>query len=167
MRVFLCCYYLILSACSSSIITLTTDAFEISKLGRFFQPPVVVAKQSSSLVLFPIEQTKTKLLVAISGTANGKTASPDVQEQVLTLVAELEQNCPVSDTLLSNPSEAMALNGTWYLQYTSPSVIGDTSSDDDNDNLPVRSTVVVYRMGCFRCTTPLCSLYDGITLTHT
>ncbi len=81
---------------------------------------------------FPVTEKKAKLLETISFTANGKNASPTVQEQVLTMVAELEEKCPVSDTLLSNESESRALDGTWFLQYTSPSTIGDS------DNFPVR-----------------------------
>ena len=124
-----CYWFLILSACSN-----TSTAFEIPNLSRFFKPPSPSVGVFQPMSVFPVKQKKAQLLDAISGTANGKTASPEIQEQVLALVAELEQNCPVSDTLLSNPSETLALDGTWFLQYTSPSVIGD-----DNDNFPVRT----------------------------
>jgi PAP_fibrillin len=82
---------------------------------------------------FPVAEKKAQLLEAISFTANGKNASPDLQKRVLAMVAELEANCPVSKSLLSNPSEGQALDGTWFLQYTSPSII------DDGDKFPVRA----------------------------
>jgi PAP_fibrillin len=129
-----CCYVylLLLAACA------TSTAFEIPIVGRFFKTsPAKVGEtlvQQPQSFVFPVAEKKAQLLTAISYTANGKNASPDVQERVLAMVAELEQNCPVSDTLLSNPSESLALNGTWFLQYTSPSTIGD-----GNDNFPVRT----------------------------
>lgn len=98
----------------------TSNAFNIPKLGGFFRPPSSMEEQP-----FPIAEKKAQLLEAISFTANGKNASPDLQKRVLAMVAEIEENCPVSDTLLSNPSEGRALDGTWFLQYTSPSVIDD------------------------------------------
>ena len=82
---------------------------------------------------FPVAEKKAVLLEAISFTANGKNASPDLQKRVLAMVAELEENCSVSKTLLSNPSEGQALDGTWFLQYTSPSII------DDDDKFSVRA----------------------------
>ena len=142
MRACCCCVYaylqlylLFLAACA------TSTAFEIPIVGRFFKtsPSAKVGEtlvQQAQSFLFPVAEKKAQLLTAISYTANGKNASPDVQERVLAMVAELEQNCPVSDTLLSNPSESLALDGTWFLQYTSPSTIGD-----GGDDFPVRTTV--------------------------
>lgn len=119
------CYLLILATSSIS------NAFEIPNLKKFFKSPSSgVQPETPQLSLFPVAEKKAKLLETISFTANGKNASPTVQEEVLAMVAELEENCPVSNTLLTDASESRALDGTWFLQYTSPSTIGD------GDNFP-------------------------------
>jgi hypothetical protein len=41
--------------------------------------------------------------------------------------------------LLSDPQEAQALDGVWFLQYTSPSTVGEA------DQFPVRETTVSQR----------------------
>jgi hypothetical protein len=102
----------------------TSSALQIPGLGGIFKPPAVA-------VGFPVDQKKAEILQAVSFTSNGKTATPEQQAKVLTLVGDLERSCPVSPTLLSNPEELQALDGTWFLQYTSPSVLGD------EDNFPV------------------------------
>jgi len=70
------------------------------------------------------KQLKVDLLQSISNTANGKNASPETQSRVLSIVRELETKSPTSNDLLSNPAKAKQLDGVWYLQYTSPSVVG-------------------------------------------
>jgi len=46
-------------------------------------------------------------------------------------VAQLEEAAPPPSNVLTS----MALNGTWFLQYTSPSVLEeDNDNDNDNDN---------------------------------
>jgi PAP_fibrillin len=64
-------------------------------------------------------------LTAVSFTGNGKTATVEQQQNVLQLVRTLELQSRPSTTLLSNPTETerQLLNGTWFLQYTSPSTI--------------------------------------------
>lgn len=47
------------------------------------------------------------------------------------MVRELETLAPPSPQLLTDPVEAKLLNGTWYLQYTSPSTVGDTDQFPD------------------------------------
>jgi hypothetical protein len=64
------------------------------------------------------------LFEAVSFTSNGKTASLQTQKEVMGLVRRLELTAPVSENLLSDPNEAQALDGVWYLQYTSPSTLG-------------------------------------------
>ena len=130
----------------------TSNAFNIPKLGDFFKPPSPMQEEQS----FPVAEKKAQLLEAISFTANGKNALPDLQKRVLAMVAELEENCPVSDTLLSNPSEGRALDGTWYLQYTSPSVI------DDGDPVSVSVSQVVVRN--IRCVSAFCFLSTNTLL---
>lgn len=73
-----------------------------------------------------VEETKAQLLEAVSFTANGKDATPEQQARVLSIVRDLETKFPVSPTLLSNKSELQAVDGTWFLQYTSPSTLEDT-----------------------------------------
>ena len=75
------------------------------------------------------KQLKEELLSSISNTANGKNASPEIQSKVLSIVRQLETEYPTPDDLLSNPSSVKELDGVWYLQYTSPSVIGEEEQD--------------------------------------
>jgi hypothetical protein len=70
-------------------------------------------------------------LQSISATSNGKTASPEQQANILQLVRALETQAPPSSELLSDPNESKILDGTWYLQYTSPSQIGDADQFPD------------------------------------
>jgi hypothetical protein len=67
---------------------------------------------------------KKAVLEAVSFTSNGKTATPEQQGAVLQLVRKLETEAPASSTLLSDPNESKIMDGTWYLQYTSPSEVG-------------------------------------------
>lgn len=60
---------------------------------------------------------------AMSFTSNGKTASPERQSQVLQIVGDIEASTPTPS--LSDPKDAAQLDGTWFLQYTSPSSVGD------------------------------------------
>jgi PAP_fibrillin len=64
-------------------------------------------------------------LQQVSGTNNGKTATPDQQQRVLEQVRQLEKSFPPPSSLLTDAAQAQALEGTWYLQYTSPSDIKD------------------------------------------
>lgn len=72
---------------------------------------------------------KTALLEAVSYTNNGKTASEEQQANVLRMVRMLETAAPVAP--ISDPETARLLDGTWYLQYTSPSVVGDDDKFPD------------------------------------
>ena len=96
------------------------DAFEIPNVFAAFKKPASFPIGSNS-----VAKTKAELLEAISYTNNGKDADIETQRHVLELVNSLEMAASVSDSLLSDPNEAMILDGTWYLQYTSPSTIGD------------------------------------------
>lgn len=78
---------------------------------------------------FPVQ--KSDLLQAVSFTSNGKSASPKQQLRVLQIVGKIESKFPPSDRLLSGTSEAKVLDGVWYLQYTSPSVVGNTDQFPD------------------------------------
>jgi PAP_fibrillin len=70
-----------------------------------------------------------ELLEAISGTENGKTATPEQQASVLALVRRLEVAYPPPDDLLSNSQSSQVLGGVWYLRYTSPSEIAEVDMD--------------------------------------
>jgi PAP_fibrillin len=75
-------------------------------------------------------------LNAIRGTNNGKTATPQQQIQILQIVRDLEMAQP--NISITDPNTVSLLNGTWYLQYTSPSTVESTTTtttttnDDDN-----------------------------------
>ncbi len=97
----------------------------------------LISTLTSFLIFFV--QTKEQLLQAISFTANGKKVSPEIQQTVLDIVRRLETTVPPSSTLLSDPQEAQALDGVWFLQYTSPSTVGEA------DQFPVRETTVSQR----------------------
>eukprot|EP00339_Tiarina_fusa_P006269 CAMPEP_0117055896 /NCGR_PEP_ID=MMETSP0472-20121206/38770_1 /TAXON_ID=693140 ORGANISM="Tiarina fusus, Strain LIS" /NCGR_SAMPLE_ID=MMETSP0472 /ASSEMBLY_ACC=CAM_ASM_000603 /LENGTH=270 /DNA_ID=CAMNT_0004772111 /DNA_START=50 /DNA_END=862 /DNA_ORIENTATION=- len=73
---------------------------------------------------------KPQLLEAISSTNNGKDADLDTQKRVLQLVRKLETERPVPDTILTDPKEAKRLDGVWFLQYTSPSELGEEEDID-------------------------------------
>lgn len=80
----------------------------------------------------PPSQQKQQLLQSISGTNNGKSASPEQQAKVLSIVRDLETKFPAPRNLLTDSDVAMSLlDGTWYLQYTSPSNVGDADAFPD------------------------------------
>jgi len=107
---------------SVTILLSTGLAFEFPLLPKFFSTPAI-----PSLV-----QKKKALLDAVSFTNNGKDASVETQEKVLRIVREIERDAPPSQNILSNQEEAMALDGVWYLQYTSPSIVGDPDAVPDD-----------------------------------
>ena len=95
---------------------------------RFSQSNELIIAQPS----FSLDQKKLELLQAVSNTANGKGASPEKQSQVLKIVREIEKAKPPSPNLLSDPSLAKELlDGVWFLQYTSPSEVGDADEFPD------------------------------------
>ena len=70
----------------------------------------------SAPAIIPIPNLdKTQLLESISFTNNGKSATPETQLKVLNLVRRLETKSPPSPNLLSDPKEAQALSGLWYV----------------------------------------------------
>jgi hypothetical protein len=81
-----------------------------------------------------VDDLKQKILITISGTNNGKTASLSEQQQVLTLVQQLEADDHVSSVassiLLNRTLASSLLNGTWYLQYTQPCNITSINNDE-------------------------------------
>lgn len=97
------------------------------QLGKVFSKFVNPAIDGPSRILKggqELETAKVELLSTISSTKNGKEASLETQTGVLRLVNYLETESPASKTLLTNPVEAEAIDGVWYLQYTQPSDIG-------------------------------------------
>ncbi|GKY92193.1 hypothetical protein MPSEU_000190500 [Mayamaea pseudoterrestris] len=110
----------------------TIDAFRFpSPFGTLFP----TKEQAISVVSAPKAAPaplKRQLLQSISGTNNGKSATPEQQANVLSLVRQLETEFPAPSNLLTDTSVAKAiLDGTWYLQYTSPSVVGDADAFPD------------------------------------
>lgn len=98
-------------------IAVASNAFEFPTLPNVFKPPANTASR------FSLPQKKKELLNAISFTSNGKTATPEKQSQVLQIVRDIETSTPTPS--LSDAKDAKMLDGVWYLQYTSPSVVGD------------------------------------------
>lgn len=94
-------------------------SFEMGKLFSGFKADFATITPKSSIV-----KTKNELFNVMSFTNNGKDASLETQKNILRLVRYLETTAPVSENLLTNPSEAKAVDGVWYLQYTSPSDLG-------------------------------------------
>jgi hypothetical protein len=102
--------------------SVVTHAFQFPSLPEIFNPlPAAGATKPSPLVA----QKKKELLETVSFTENGKSASPETQARVLQIVGEIEKAAPPSPNLLTDPEAAQQLDGVWYLQYTSPSVVGD------------------------------------------
>lgn len=52
--------------------------------------------------------------------------------EIIQKVRALETAAPPERDLLTNPIKSKVLNGTWFLQYTSPSVVG--GADDFPDS---------------------------------
>jgi PAP_fibrillin len=84
---------------------------------------------------------KLAILNAIEPTNNGKTATIEQQSTILQLVRTLETLAPPPTDLFLSQQSLSQLNGTWFLQYTSPSQIGkdegtsnDDSVEEDNNN---------------------------------
>mmetsp|Transcript_14692 Transcript_14692/g.31182 ORF Transcript_14692/g.31182 Transcript_14692/m.31182 type:complete len:265 (+) Transcript_14692:163-957(+) len=102
------------------------DAFNLPGITNIFKPPTTAASRK------PNTNDEQLLLQAISNTGNGKNADIETQARVLSIVRRMETSSAPSPTLLSNPEEAKALDGDWYLQYTAPSEIDDggVSADD-------------------------------------
>jgi hypothetical protein len=79
-----------------------------------------------------LDEQKRGLLGAVSFTSNGKTANTERQTKVLEIVQGLETEFPPSPELLTDPVQAKELlDGPWYLQYTSPSAVGDADRFPD------------------------------------
>ena len=95
-----------------------------------------VSLPSSPLTIRPspaLKRQKDALLGAVSNTANGKEATPEKQAEVLQIVRSIETTKPPSPKLLSDPTMAKSLlDGVWYLQYTSPSQVGDDDAFPDS-----------------------------------
>ena len=89
----------------------------------FLSSPAKSPGTSSTSFSSSLTQKKEELLNLVSNTENGKTAAPPLQAKVLSIVREIEKAAPFGS--LSDPNEAKALDGTWYLQYTSPSQLED------------------------------------------
>lgn len=105
----------------------TCSSFEFKKIVAGFAKDV-----SASLpIATGVQTARSELLDTIANTKNGKDAPLDTQIKVLGLVEYLESNAPVSETLLTDPSESNAIDGRWYLQYTQPSEPEGVDLDTD------------------------------------
>jgi PAP_fibrillin. len=114
----------------------STFAFSSFQFPKLFAPllpsPIDINTKISSQRQ---QQQEEILLDAVSNTQNGKSATISQQRNVLNLVYNLEKQypCPPISALVSNEDTRQRLDGTWFLQYTSPSEIASESiSDDEN-----------------------------------
>lgn len=96
-------------------------AFQFPSIPTFLKPPTDAGGGGGNAFASSLTQKKAQLLETVSYTQNGKMAEPPTQAKVLSIVRGIETSSPFGS--LSNPDEAKALDGTWYLQYTSPSQI--------------------------------------------
>jgi len=111
------------------------SAFSSFQLPKLFEPIF----QGKSLKGLSQKQQEISLLEAVSSTKNGKNATPLQQKNVLKLVSSLEMKYPSPPLvdILENVATRSKLDGTWFLQYTSPSSIedlDDVEEDDDGDS---------------------------------
>jgi hypothetical protein len=99
------------------------SAFSSFQLPKLFEPIF----QGKSLNVLSQKKQEISLLEAVSSTQNGKNATPLQQRNVLAIVSSLEMSCPAPALadILENDATRSKLDGTWYLQYTSPSSIED------------------------------------------
>lgn len=105
----------------ASVAVTVTNAFEFPTLPKFGMPSTGTLSPFQSM---SVPQKKKQLLDAVSYTSNGKTATPEQQSQVLQIVGDIEASSPTPN--LADPKDARLLDGVWFLQYTSPSKVGDT-----------------------------------------
>jgi hypothetical protein len=95
--------------------------------------------------VFIFTKIKKALLQSVSNTNNGKTATVQQQKRVLSIVGEIEKSYPPADNFFTDAATLKLLNGTWYLQYTSPSVLDDFNTNvwlpqAIEDTVPTEST---------------------------
>lgn len=111
----------------------TALLFLLVSTSRAFEfPNPFGARKVSSGIVSSTKVLEQQLLQQIQGTANGKTATPDQQQAVLTTVAQMEASFKPPENLLSDQDTALRLlDGPWYLQYTSPSQVGDADQFPD------------------------------------
>lgn len=100
----------------------TGYAFQSFQLPKLFQPPT---NNNASR-----KQKEQMLLDSISNTENGKSATLSQQREILNLVSNLEQTYTPPSLSKILEDEPDLIDGTWFLQYTSPSNIEDLESDN-------------------------------------
>lgn len=114
----------------------STHAFSSFQFPKLFAPLLPPTLNTSSQKRQ--QQQEALLLDAVSNTQNGKSATISQQGKILNLVYNLEKDypCPPLSVVLSKDDTRQLLDGTWFLQYTSPSEIeSDSSSSSDDENV--------------------------------
>lgn len=106
-------------------------SFEFPKFPTSFGPFSFPLKKEDVSPRPQIDKMKELLIEAVSGTNNGKSATAAQQLNVLERVQTLETLRPAPDDVLTSPDLLKTLDGVWYLQYTSPSKVGDSDSFPD------------------------------------
>lgn len=112
---------------------LASSSFQFPKLPSFGAGrPSIVKSIAPSPTEREVLQTKDLLIDAISNTNNGKSATPEQQLTVVQLVRALETLAPASQELFTDKEEAQKIDGVWYLQWTSPSVVEEDDGQADD-----------------------------------
>lgn len=87
-------------------------------------PNFKFGKQNQKVLTKSISvQKEEKLLDLVSYKKNGKAASKGEQQKILSVVRDMEKGFSAGSELFSDLQYLDLLDGTWYLQYTSPSVV--------------------------------------------
>jgi len=116
------------------------QSFSFPKIPNIFQSPANTNNDGTTTSTTRSQQ-ESMLLEKINNTQFGKSATITQQRQVLQLVSDLEQTYPsknLNDIIGSSASSSDKntdkdlLDGTWYLQFTSPSVLEDEEGNNEN-----------------------------------
>ena len=116
------------------------QSFSFPKIPNIFQSPANTNNDGTTTSTTRSQQ-ESMLLEKINNTQFGKSATIAQQRQVLQLVSDLEQTYPsknLNDIIGSSASpsdkntDKDLLDGTWYLQFTSPSVLEDEEGNNEN-----------------------------------
>jgi hypothetical protein len=111
-------------------------AFSSFQLPKLFQPLFPTATSTTSSSQSKKQKLEVLLLDAVSNTQNGKTATSSQQRNILNLVSKLETEYPSPplSAILSQEGTRELIDGTWFLQYTSPSEISsfDTTLESED-----------------------------------
>ncbi len=115
----------------------TSGAFQAFNLPKIEMPQMF---QNTNTITSPSrQQQEADLLQSVSGTQNGKSATMQQQRDILKLVSALETTypaAPLKEIVDKSPAD---IDGTWFLQFTCPSELGDVEEEEDTDNWKIEN----------------------------